>query len=171
MNDLSVATKSKSTQAHNKNAQRRTFIHFKRLWSHQGYDPLAFPCFVKTRVMAIVGLLSSWSCPQACVTCRYDCRGDKPTTSPWPMSPQNMGKQVDQNPGHFTPLWNEPHGGFAVKPAQWPSMERMGFNVPNWHYGYWIIPGRVNNEQIVEYKYNVWILCSTLILKKASEKA
>ena len=33
------------------------------------------------------------------------------------MSPQNTGKQVDQDPGDLISFGNESQGGFPVKPA------------------------------------------------------
>ena len=36
---------------------------------------------------------------------------------PRPMSPQNMGKWVDQNPEDLIPFGNEPHGQIFVKSA------------------------------------------------------
>ena len=71
------------------------------------------------------------------------------------MVPQNMKKQVDENPGDVICFRNESQGGFAMKPAQALSIDCMECIVPDWFQGYWTIPELVKNEQIVECKYTL----------------
>ena len=70
--------------------------------------------------------------------CGHDCHGDRSTTQPWLLSSQNMGKQVDQNPGDLTSFQNEPQGGFFVKLARKQPVDPVEFYKPDWHQGYWL---------------------------------
>ena len=74
-----------------------------------------------------------------CVTTwQHDCCGDRSAIQPRLLSSKNMGKQVDQNPGDLISFWNQPQGGFSMKPVQWLSVDPLEFYEPDWYQGYWL---------------------------------